>query len=83
MDNSFPDDLQVSGELLYLYFVKALIVNVISANPTNANTLSNFGCGYNRFIISNFLDEHKFNQISLWNQTKKNCTSHRRSRPSR
>ena len=53
MDNSFPGDLQVSGELLYLYFVKALIVNVITANPTNANTLSYFGVGYNRFIISN------------------------------
>ena len=45
MDNLFPGDLQVSGELLYLYFVKALIVNVITANPTNANTLSNSGGG--------------------------------------
>ena len=54
MDNSFPGDLQVSGELLYLYFVKALIVNVITAYPTNSNTLSNFRGGrYNRFIISN------------------------------
>jgi hypothetical protein len=45
MDNSFPGDLQVSGELLYLYFVKALIVNVITAYPTKANTLSCFRGG--------------------------------------
>ena len=45
MDNLFPGDLQVSGEFTMFVFCKALIVNVITAYPTNANTLSNFWGG--------------------------------------